>query len=72
MREGGHDMAEMPTAELTLHEGEPVYSIGELLALYSEFANAKQPPDDLPVLYFLTWLAARDIGPRLRPTVRLT
>ena len=61
-------MAEAPTMKLTAHEGEPVYSLGELLALYSEFTSTMKPTDDWAVPYFLTWLAARDIGPRLRPT----
>ena len=87
-------MAEMPTMQLTVHEGEPVYSLGELLALYAEYEAEYPVPTrvvcmdnshlqeaigtlseaalKLSALAFLKWLAARDIGPRLRPTVRLT
>ena len=68
--------------EMTVHEGEPVYSLGELLAWAVEWA---QEPDlhkldsgerrmyfaEDAATAFLAYIAHRAIGPRLRPTVRL-
>ena len=53
-------------------DSEPRYTIGHLLALWAEWYRlAEKTPgmkaDDLSPS-FLVWLAARDIGPRLRPT----
>ena len=70
-------MAEMPTMQLTVHEGEPVYSLGELLAWAVEWA---QEPDlhkldsgerrmyfaEDAATAFLAYIAHRVIGPRLR------